>query len=263
MIPALILLSQNVDAIDWQPSLDLTLKKAEDNRRLAMVLFQATDDPLSIKLTNEVCSDSRVIKSSKRFVSFRSELKATQTTSRGYAVSSTPILYFVDSDGNVQGHLLGLFDPDFFVKWSDAVGDVWKKHDSLVFRSRGRLSDRDSGRLAFSYALRLETEKAKSLLAVLPGNLRLEEIEYAWIALAQAYTIKRDEASAVDSWARLEALSRSPEFRGLAKYGMAVLWMPTRPKDALAKFKEVDGMAEVPAMTKWCAEYQMKLLEKD
>lgn len=264
MLAGLLLVALQDPAIAWQPSLSAAIKRAGDDRGLALVSYRAPNDALCDEFVAKVLRDTSVVTISKKFACVDQILEEARPVKDGLVIASLPVVYFLDGEEKVMGHFFGSPSADMFAKWMEAVEDVWKRHDTLVFRSRGHLSERDTARLGFSFALRLETERAKSRLVLLPRTYKSEEVDFAYLALAQAEFIKGRRDRAVENWAFLETNSRSREARSWAKYWIGVTWMQDKPKGAATKFEELLKTDDAPVGAKWCASYQLaKITDKN
>ena len=261
LIPALFYLASIQDPLTWEASLDKAFDAASGKRGLVVYWLRGGDDDVDAKWGSTV-STPEVTKALEPFVRYKEVVDSKKKNHRGYAVPHCPAFLFLDSDGKVMGQYQGLCEPLFLTKWTNTVHEVWRKHNSLVFRARGLMSERDSARLAFSWASRLETDKAKSRLAALQSGAKSEEADMAWMALALAWESKNDLQRALECWTQLEVLTRSPETKAMAKCGIGDLIIESRPQQAKEKYAEVEAMNDVSSVLKWRARHQIEVIDK-
>ena len=206
---------------------------------------------------NPYCTrwDSELEKSDfSQFVPLKASLEKETLVWKGLDSATLPTIYFLNEHGDVRGHFVGLCSPEFLAKWFKLTEDTFKKHDSLVFRSRGRLNTLDSARLAFSWAMRLEPDRAKSRLIELQTNRMTEEVGMATLAMGEAFLLKRDVARASEAFASVEGNSRETEFRVIAKLHIASILSRDKPEQALEKLKKIARLDDIPIILKWTAD---------
>jgi hypothetical protein len=108
--------------------------------------------------------------------------------------------------------------------------------------------------------MRGETDQASAWLAAIPAGHRVEEVEFALMALAMAYADKGDRNRSIDHWLRLESTTRSSALKSAARLGCGAAMNVDRPKEAWSKFKLVVDSKESPSSDRWWADYFLKRL---
>jgi len=259
MLSAILMLALSQDTVAWLHQSDQVYETADRERKLVLIMEPCSDSEIAAK-EESFFDDPKVVKATGRFVC----TKRLRMASTPYGTDQLPggTLRFLDKDRNVRGLAYAPMDPDLFAKWCEGVDAAWRKHDSLVFRSKGRLTYEDSARLAFSYALRGQTDQASTLLASIPVGRRVDESEFALMALALAYATAKNDADATTTWLKLESMTRSPVLQSAARTGAATNMVIKRPKEAFVKFKVVLASKDSPATDKWWADLNLKRLKE-
>lgn len=158
---------------------------------------------------------------------------------RGSDIRAAPSLAFLDGNGNPCGFLIGPVSSHLAAKWTQTVRDVWKRHDALEFRVKGRPGDRDRALFGFSLAARLDLPRAQSMLASLDMRRPTLESELAWFNLAQAYWVRKQDQKALEAFGKLRSIQTSDLVRSAARIRWASLVTQDKPQDAREELQDV------------------------
>lgn len=241
LLAALALFGQS--STEWQSDLKAALSKAETEDKLVLVFESAAGDELSEKVLQVLTQEG----TAKGLSSFILVKKA----------GTRALIRLCDKDGAPRGNLPAPFTPEIVSAWAKIAHDVWKKHEMLVFRSKGRPDEASTCKLAFSLAARLQNSEARAQLEHVLSSRDSEEANLATLQLACSYEAERAQGQAADMWARLETRTRDTSLRALATVHLALIWKLDRPEQAKARFKAVAESQEAPEILKWFARKQL------
>lgn len=249
------------DSIAWRATFKDACEEAVRARKLVMLSVGDPADPLTKKVSTDVMTAPIVAKVAEKFVPVAADMSKDLSLSHRYKSPGRPVIYFVDGEGAVRGHVFGPLEPSLFVRLAEAIDDVWRRHDALEFRAKGRPTDTDRAKLGFSFAMRLDRDRAMGNLAEISTRFRFSELELAWTALAQAEMIAGRSDRSVEAWLKLESLTRDPLLKSAARLGAGMAWKTDRPKEAMAKFKLVASSPDTAAIDRWIAETLLAQME--
>ena len=165
-----------------------------------------------------------------------------------------------DSDERVMGRIISPFTPEFAESWFKTADRVWRHHDALVFRSKGRMDDQSTLDLVFSYACRGETEKAAQWVGHIPSDKPLEGADLTLAIYAMALEWSNSADRAAEAYQRLELRTKNPEFKALAWIGEARMWRLDRRDDAILSLKKASSARDVPKNLKDYADAKLEEL---
>lgn len=202
----------------------------------------------------DVLTDRRVRNAVAQFVPVKASFPEGKDAFTKYRVLGTPIIYVVDADGEVVGHVSGPLDPGLLVKLLDEIRRLAKPAPPA-----GKPTVDDALRLAYRFKL----DEAKSIFAALEKDRGVASRDLAHVAmtLGQAQLFKMKFADADTSFQRGLELALDPMQRSAIMSGLASTLMMTRKNDrAKAVFEAIAREPKFPAIDRWCAEYQLGVL---
>lgn len=247
----------------WETDVAKALDRARDEKKLALVVITEPGSALSQKFESEVLSDRSVSKNFAKFVLAKLTLGKGSSQFIGIVLPQFPTICLIDEKRQCAGIVSGFTSKEIIAPWLGHIDSIWKRRDSLVFRSKGKMNDSDSLQYAFLLASAQKVDEAKSRLPLTKFGVDPELRDFAMLALAQAFEVNKDEPRAIEQWIKIENGATNFAFRCIAKCAIARHWLSQRPEDAAAKLKQAQQLENVPEQQKWYASYLLKMLEKN
>lgn len=200
----LVMLAPTVKAeIEWAPSFEAAMERAQAERKFVMVDFYTTWCHWCRVLDQKTYSVPEVQALSERVVSVKVDADKRKEIAAAYGVSGFPTIAFLNPDGEVRKSLRGFQPPDKFIPLMTQIIDTRSQQYSLSDRAE---QDPDA-RIEYAEVLALGGDHAKAaeqLDLVLPAvepemraDLELDRLIYLVLANGNDLGPVR---SALDEW---------------------------------------------------------------
>ena len=207
-------------------------------------------------MEEDVFPDPLTIKATERFVPYRLDSTKDAALIKKLHPIGTPIFYFIDADENVIGHMFGPIAPEFYDRWTRVVAESAKR------RSTGKVATEKPILKVIDAAFALDLPTAMTALS--KCNLKEEDAsvrDEALMALAQAQLLNNQVDASLKTWQALIKLTKDAYMKSNALSNHASMQMMSNPEKSYSEFKSVSDNKSYPEIDRWCAAYQMKILE--
>lgn len=201
----------------------------------------------------EVLTDPRVQSAVAQFVPVKVSFPEGKDAFMKYRVIGTPVIYVVDPEGAVVGHISGPLDPALLVTLLDEIRRLAKPAPAIA-------KPTVDGALRLAY--RFKTEEAKAMFPALQKDRSVASRDLAHVAftIGQAAMFGMKYADAATWFEKGLDFAIEPMQRSALMSGLASVLMSSKGDRAKALFEAIAREPKFPAIDRWCAEYQLGVL---
>lgn len=219
-----------------------------------------------MKMDTDVYTDKSVVQALAQFVPLKVQPNQAPELVKKFRILGTPMIYIVDADEKVWGHLNAPVEPFYFNRLVKEIAQLKKDYPKYLRMKEKEHTAESLSLLATTQAYQLNLEAASATLdkAITLNNRKLNDtLAHAAFIVAQGYLFatKIKQCEPIYKIAQ-EYVVDSVELSAI-RSSLGAIYMITGKRMAAIRYFEL--VLRTPGATiidRWCAEYQLGILKR-
>ncbi len=250
--------------IAWKESLNDAKKASAASKKLILLEFYGETCFFCQKMDSDVYTNKKVVDAVGKFVPVKVQPAYNAELAKKYKLIGTPIMYILDENEKIWGHISGPVDPDYFIKLLNEIAEL-KRDVQKIKSDAERKGDVESlARLALSQAYQCDLDAAKATFgkAVEKSKGSKNDLAaHAGMVLGQAMAFQGRLRESEPFFSKAHELVKDSVETSMIRSWLGSYYMILGKKDeAIKYFDMVVRMKGSTEIDRWCADYQLRIL---